>query len=130
MIDVVFLLLIFFVWTASFKIVENVLPTSVWAVTGTAPSDPEEPPPPEADFDDVVVRVRWDGGQPAWTVNDMVVRDLEEMSTRLVAIANAKHDAPVIVHSDPDVPFGHSIDVYDLSRIVGLEVRFAVSDGS
>ncbi|MBC8874781.1 MAG: biopolymer transporter ExbD, partial [Planctomycetes bacterium] len=34
MIDVVFLLLVFFVWTASFHIVEHILPSSVSAVRG------------------------------------------------------------------------------------------------
>ena len=32
MIDVVFLLLVFFVWTASFQVVENMLPTSLLTV--------------------------------------------------------------------------------------------------
>ena len=41
MIDVVFLLLVFFIWTASFQIVEQVLPSSVSAQRGTDPAGRE-----------------------------------------------------------------------------------------
>ena len=51
MLDVVFLLLIFFVWTASFQIVEQVLPSSVSEQAGAG--EPTNDPPPEADFPDL-----------------------------------------------------------------------------
>ena len=63
MIDVVFLLLIFFVWTASFHIVEHILPSSVSEIIGNDSLSPNEPPPPEADFHDVIVRVLWSDGR-------------------------------------------------------------------
>ena len=56
MIDVVFLLLVFFVWTASFQIVEQILPSEMSAQFGSDSSDQVDPPPPK-DFEDVVVKI-------------------------------------------------------------------------
>ena len=129
MIDVVFLLLVFFVWTASFQVMEHILPSSVSAVTGTSPVDPEEPVPEIEDFDDVVVRVVNQNGRIAWRLNDQPVADLPELKRQLEVITSIKRDAPVILHPDPNVSLGDVIDVYDLSRLVGFEkVQFAASE--
>ena len=69
MIDVVFLLLVFFVWTASFQVVEHLLPSSVSTPSTAGTAQVNDPPPEEFDFDQVVVRVLWRGDHPAWTIN-------------------------------------------------------------
>lgn len=128
MIDVVFLLLIFFVWTASFQIVEMILPSSISAQTGTQVADPNEPPPPEEDFDNVVVRILWDGQSPSWRINDIALPNLANLKGRLDTIARIKTDAPVILHADPLVPMGHLIDAYDLAKIAGFDkIQIAAS---
>lgn len=128
MIDVVFLLLVFFVWTASFHIVEHLLPSSVSAVRGTEASDPATPPP-EKDFDDVVIRIHWLDTRPGWRVNEEPMVTLDEVRASLAGIAVVKPDAPVILHPDEDVPLGHVIDVYDVTRLEGFEkVQFAASE--
>ncbi len=127
MIDVVFLLLVFFVWTASFHIVEHLLPSSVSAVRGTQPSDPTTPPP-EKDFDDVVIRIDWLDTRPGWRVNEERMTTLDDVRASLAGIATVKPDAPVILHPDQDVPLGHVIDVYDITRMEGFDkVQFAAS---
>ncbi len=130
MIDVVFLLLVFFVWTASFQIVEEVLPSNLSAVTGSeTPQDPNDPPPPEEDFPDIVIHIQWTGTAPSWEVNDVAMSSLAQIKTHLEQIAGIKSDAPVIIHPEKDVPLGNVIDVYDLSRLVGFEkVQFAASE--
>lgn len=129
MIDVVFLLLVFFLWTASFQIVEQTLPSQLSEVSGTSPTPSETPPPVEEDFDKVVVRVRWVNGRPQWTINQMDMTDLKQVRTRLETIAAVKQDAPVILHPDQEVPLGHVIDLYDLTRLVGFEeIQFAASE--
>ena len=129
MIDVVFLLLIFFVWTASFHIVEHILPSSVSEITGNNSLSPNEPPPPEADFHDVVVRVLWAEGRVSWRVGDELLNDLAGVEAKLTRIYQAKADAPVIIDPDNATPLGDVIDVYDLSRRVGFdEVQFAASE--
>ncbi len=129
MIDVVFLLLVFFVWTASFQIVEQILPSSLSAVSGTEPSNTNTPPPPERDFPDVVIRITWNGGSPRWQLNDVTVDSLQQVKAQLQTIVEIKADAPVILHPDREVPLGHVIDVYDASRVLGFEkVQFAASE--
>jgi biopolymer transport protein ExbD len=129
MIDCVFLLMVYFIWASSFAIVEQALPSQLSAVAaGNAPSA-NTPPPPEADFDDVVVRILWTGSGPAWEVNDAPLPTLADLQATLAQIARIKRDAPVILHPDPDVPLGDVIDVFDLARFVGFEkVQFAASE--
>ena len=128
MIDCVFLLMVYFIWSSSFTIAEQSLPSQLSASTGSGVPSSETPPPPEADFEDVVVRILWQGSAPTWTVNESPVPSLAALKQSLAQVARIKRDAPVILHPDPDVPLGNVIEVYDLSRIVGFEkIQFAVS---
>jgi biopolymer transport protein ExbD len=127
MIDVVFLLLVFFVWTASFQVVEYLLPSELSSLSGNLAA--VEDPPPEADFENVVVRIHWIGDQPGWTINDQQADSLDQLQQRLQAIARVKQDAPVILHPDEDVPLGDVIDVFDISRLVGFEkIQFVAGE--
>lgn len=128
MIDCVFLLMVYFIWTSSFAIIEEVLPSRLSVATGASTQTTPQPPPPDADFDNVVVRLLFTGAEPTWTVNDTPVASLGELRGQLAAIADIKRDAPVILHPDPEVELGDVIEVYDLARIVGFDrVQFAAS---
>ncbi len=125
MIDVVFLLLIFFVWTASFQIVEQLLPSNLIATAGQG--NPTDIDPEEAEFERVVVRVLLDEGQPLWLVNDQPRSTLKEVARTLRTLAQIKSDAAVILDPNIEIPLGDVIDVYDLARVAGFEkLRFAV----
>jgi len=127
MIDVVFLLLVFFVWTASFQVVEYLLPSELSTLLGNQAA--LEEPPPEADFEDVVIRIHWTGDQPSWTINDQQADSLAQLHQRLQAIAQVKQDAPVILHPDEEVPLGDVINVFDLSRLTGFEkIQFVAGE--
>lgn len=130
LIDIVFQLMVFFVWTAGFQIAEYMLPSQLSPLTGTGAATADElPPPPEEDFDRVVVRLLWIGDRPAWKVSDVSVETLSDVRTRLETIFQIKKDAPVVLHPDPDVPLGHVIDVYDLARLIGFaKIEFAASE--
>jgi biopolymer transport protein ExbD len=128
MIDVVFVLLIFFVWTASFHAVEYVLPSSLSHQLGNAAVIDSQDPPPEAEFEDVVVRILWQDDHVVWQVNGQDVLSLDEVKNRLQLVAGIKTDAPVILHPDEEVPVGDVIDVYDISRIAGFDkIQFAIA---
>jgi biopolymer transport protein ExbD len=128
MIDVVFLLLVFFIWNAQLQKVEYVLPSQLSVAAGNQEAKSMEPLP-EADFDDVVVRIRWLNEQPSWSINDNPVASLAQLQERLRIIQEIKRDAPVILHPDKQVPLGHVIDVYDRSRSAGFDrIQFAVSE--
>lgn len=128
MIDVVFLLLVFFVWTASFHAVEYLLPSSLSQQLGNAAVIESQAPPPEAEFEDVVVRMLWQDDHVTWQVNGQDVLSLDEVKQRLQLVAGIKADAPVILHPDEGVPVGDVIDVYDISRIAGFDkIQFAIA---
>jgi biopolymer transport protein ExbD len=129
LIDVVFLLLIFFVWTASFRLVEYVLPSKVSeSREAERAGNAEQPPVPAADFADIVVRISWSNGQPGWRVNDEPAANLAEVQEKLSRVFSIHAEAPVILHPDPEVPLGHVIDLYDLTRRIGFsQVQFAAS---
>jgi biopolymer transport protein ExbD len=132
MIDVIFLLLIFFVCTAGFQPAEEILPTDLsWpgSVSDAEPIDQEW-----EDLDEIVVKILWRDGQPRWQIemrgqeaNQRACRDLKELAAALAAIARVRIDLPVILDVEGDVPIEEMIDVFDICRQLGLErVEFAV----
>lgn len=126
MIDVVFLLLVFFVWTASFQAIEKLLPSQLTkATTGGTGSDVEME---ELDFEQVVVRVTYDGNVVGWIVNGQSLFSLGEVRSRLEQVANIRADLPVRIDPDDPVPLGDVMDVYDIARLLGFgSIQFAVS---
>ena len=127
MIDVVFLLLVFFVWTASFQVIEFVLPSEMSAQMGSDVQQPMDQPPPD-DFEDVVVRIGWDGQAANWQVNRQPVASLEAVGQQLRSIAEIGADSTVILHPDPITPLGVVIETYDTAKLSGFgEVSFAVN---
>ncbi|MBN1589384.1 MAG: biopolymer transporter ExbD [Pirellulales bacterium] len=127
MIDVIFLLLIFFVCTASFQAVEEILPTNLQlpgAVETAAPPDPDM-----LDLDEIVVRILWQDDQPRWRINERDYEKLADVRNVLVSIARLKNDLPVILDVDGNVPLEKVIDVYDACRQIGLRrIQFAASE--
>jgi len=124
MIDVVFMLLIFFVWTASFQVTELILPSSL--VSEQTEQGNTELDPEFEDLERVVVRLGWSDNKPTWMVNDVVANDFASMRQRLIAVARIKSTLPVLVDPDAVVPLGHVIDVYDAARESGFKnVQFA-----
>ena len=128
MIDVIFLLLIFFVCTASFRAVEQVLPTNLLlpgAIGSEAPIDPEV-----ADLDEIVVKILWADGRPRWRINEKDHDRLDDVGAVLASVARVKNDLPVILDVDGAVPLENVIDAYDLCRRIGLmKIQFAASEG-
>jgi biopolymer transport protein ExbD len=127
MIDVIFQLLIFFVCTASFQAVEEVLPTNLslpGSIGAAASVDPEV-----ADMDEIVVKVLWTDGLAHWRINDKDYSRLADVCAVLTSVARVKSDLPVILDVDGSVPLENVIDVYDLCRRIGLvKIQFAASE--
>ena len=127
MIDVIFLLLIFFVCTASFRAVEEVLPTDprLPGSIDAAPADPAL-----ADLDEIIVKILWSEGRAHWRINDRDYARLEEFRAVLAAVARVKTDLPVILAPDGGVPLENVLGAYDLCRQLGLsKIQFAASKG-
>jgi len=125
MIDVVFLLLVFFVATASFQAVEQMLPTSVTRFGAGA--EAAQVDPQTADMGKLVIEVLWRDGRSVWQINGVVYQSLDEVRRVLVATVRIQPDIPVILDVEGAVPMEDVIDVYDLCRSVSLaKVQFAV----
>jgi biopolymer transport protein ExbD len=127
MIDVIFLLLVFFVWTTGFQAVEYLLPSPLSSAAGAKPTVADVPPP-EADFDTVVVRVRNAGEGIAIEVNGAPMESEAATLAFLRSLAELKSDAPVVLAPDPDVAVKHVIRLYDGARLAGFDVlQFAAN---
>ena len=126
MIDVVFLLLIFFVCTASFQIAESILPAGLVPLGGSTADVEFEPEP---DLERVIVKITYRDGDVAWLVNERPYESLAEVRSVLAAVAEIDSSLPVILDVEPEVPLGHVIDAYDVCRMVGMDkIQFAATD--
>ena len=129
MIDVVFLLLIFFIWTSNFQEPEQVMPSSLLSArSGNSVEDIELPPP--EDLERIIVKIGWQDGAPYWLINERLCQHLGEVHKVLSVAAEVaeRTDLPVILDINGSVPLGHVIDVYDLCREIGfIKVQFAAS---
>ncbi len=127
MIDIIFLLLVFFVSTASFQRREEVLPTPL-SLPGSIDSQAEVDPELK-DLEEVVVKILQVDGRIRWEINEQRYTQLDEVRDVLAGVAQVKIDLPVILDVDGDVPLENVIDVYDLCRQIGLEkIQFAASN--
>jgi len=124
MIDVVFMLLIFFVWTASFHVPELILPSSlVTQNEGAQPTDEQF-----EDLERVVVRLTTDPSSPSllWFVNDVPIASLTAVRDRLKLVAKINAEIPVLVDPSANIALGDVIDVYDAAKVSGFQsVQFA-----
>lgn len=125
MIDVVFLLLVFFVVTASFRPPEWMLPSNLLTEGGSQPrvtTDPEL-----IDLEHVIVKIFWQAEQPTWWVNEQPVAGFPDVQQRLAAVADIRQDIPVLIDPQDATPLHWVIQTYDAARIVGFQkVQFAV----
>ncbi len=125
MIDVVFLLLIFFVWTISFQAIERLLPSSVSQEVGKLPNEIEELDP-DLDFNRIVIRLTGEGTRPAYQVNDKPLAGENEVRQFLQQVVELNADAPVIIHPDDSIEIGFVVGLLDISRQCGFsKVSFA-----
>ena len=116
MIDVVFLLLIFFVVTSSFQTVERLLPSELTAPSGTGIAAELK----EQDFEKIVVRLQMSPQGTIWKINGETVGSRAELAAKLSALASIRADLPVVIHPDEEIQLGDVVRVYDVARDVGL----------
>jgi len=138
MIDVVFLLLIFFICTASFQLPESILPSNL-QLAGTS----TEPLPIELEYVDlerIVVRITrvpnragaspslYDPSQTRYAINDQPCPSLTRLGELLRTLAGIDAALPVVLDTADEVPLGSVIDVYDVCRLAGFEkIQFATT---
>lgn len=127
MIDVVFLLLVFFVWTARIDRPEFNLHGGLATVQSIAP-DQAIHNTPSTLVDELIIHIQAAEGRPRYVMSGQTFTELSELSRRLNAVRMAGAHPPVIVHPDSDVPLAMAIEVYDRVLLAGLtEVLFAAA---
>ncbi|NOZ41282.1 MAG: biopolymer transporter ExbD [Planctomycetes bacterium] len=118
MIDVVFLLLIFFVCTASFQIPEAILPSPLELSGTTAATMPPELAEPE--LERVLIAIAQHGEKILLTVNGQNCPTLTRLSELLEALAGVESTLPILLDIAGETPLGTAIDVYDRCRLAGF----------
>lgn len=128
MIDVVFLLLVFFVWTSSFELPEFNLPSAIAeAPEGGSEANTMAEPPTET-FDEIVIKIASASGITQLTLNGQSVGGAGELKTRLAEIISLGVQPPVIVDPAPQIQMAEAIEVYDAARLAGADrVLFAAN---
>lgn len=123
MIDVVFLLLIFFVCTASFQAIEMVMPSNL-LVTGGASIDAAIEPPEQ--LERILIEIAPAADRATWRVNEQPCTTWGELQELLAAIGSVDASLPVVIDCADEVALAEAIAVYDLCRTLGLaKVQFA-----
>ena len=121
-IDVIFLLLVFFICTANFHPVEEMLPMDT-TLPGSVAVEMVLPDP--VNLDVVLIQISFDQ-EPHWQIEGNQCRSLHEVQNLLQQIRDIRDDIPVIIESADNVPMENVIDVYDICRRVGLtRIQFA-----
>lgn len=125
LIDVVFLLLIFFVWTSSFEKPEYDL-ASEMAMPAAAASLSTNLPPPL--FDEIEIQLGpTRGNAVSIALNRQPLANLAQLRTELLAIVKIGVQPAIIIQPDDQTQMEHAIQVYDLVRTLGFDqVLFAV----
>ena len=126
MIDVVFLLLIFFVCASIGQQKELLLstPISGGAVKSEAP--PENPDQPKPDR--VYLKLLRIDGATVTDLDGRMIEEAEEVRNLLVNLATLAPDIPVVIDTGPEVPLGDMIALYDICRSVDFEtINFAIA---
>jgi biopolymer transport protein ExbD len=129
MIDVVFLLLVFFLTTASFQRPEKLLPGAVSAESHSISGQNDSPMevPPVDDLSDCVIKIRLQEGKLAYRWNDVPVESLEALRQRIAATLQVRADIPIIVDPEDDVLAGDALRVYDIAKRFGALSVFMVA---
>ena len=141
MIDVIFLLLIFFVFTANFNELEELLPMNL-TLPGSA-EQKEAKTPEELDLGEIRIHVGRTTGSNGengdqddidsdrafrWRVNRRECAAPEELADAIQRLAAISRTVPVVITPESDVPIERVLDIYDLCRRAGLaKVQFAVN---
>ncbi len=129
MIDVIFLLLIFFVCTSSFDEPEKNLPTNL---AGQRIAQERQRPQEERDLEDIVVQISADPSSGVqYAIDGKEYASLGEVEETLDALREIDPNSPVVLDPDKSVPIESVLDVYDASRRVGLgKISFTASPSS
>ncbi|MFM7058831.1 MAG: ExbD/TolR family protein [Planctomycetota bacterium] len=131
MIDVVFLLLVFFICASIGSVADRLLPANLQGTTQASPTPSDtaerwEHPP---------IRIRLQpavqsrtASAPDVLLDDQPLADLNELRSRLTQLATVDPSAPVVLSIHDDIRVQDFVSIYDLCQRLKLErISFAVN---
>jgi biopolymer transport protein ExbD len=125
MIDVVFLLLVFFVWTSSFETPEFDLPSAI-AEPPAGGTEASTQTPTTEPFDEIVIRLTLQDAVEVIELNGQVVDGLPQLKQRLSEVIALGVQPPVIIDPADTIRMNLAVKVYDTARAAGADrVLFA-----
>lgn len=127
MIDVVFLLLVFFLCTSSFEEPEQNLAASLVVAQQTPGAGAAQETPPE--LEDVKLVGQSRGDATTWTVNGgRQTADLAELTLLLEQLAAIDRALPVTIDAGAAVPMCDVVGAYDAARAAGFKRVLLAAD--
>jgi biopolymer transport protein ExbD len=131
LIDVVFLLLVFFVCAATGSIADQILPADLQG-DATEAVQPVEPQTVQR-WEHPILRIRLQpaaGDQLEILLNDQPQSDTEQLRSALTQLAQLDPASTVVLSIHDDVNVGRFIAIYDLCQQLQFEnISFAISAG-
>ena len=110
MIDVTFLLLIYFIVTTVFTPPEDLLSPALKVEESTSAQEQE--------FEPQIVTVSIQGSSPVYLLGDQVLRSREQLA---IIISKLPRDPGIIIRVEDDVPVGFAVAAIQESRNAGFE---------
>ncbi len=134
MIDVVFLLLVFFICASIGSVADRLLPANLQGTTQISPTSTAA----EERWEHPPIRIRLQPAAAGRTVvgpevllDDQPLAGLSELRNRLTQLAAADPSAPVVLNIHDDIHVQDFVTVYDLCQQLKLEkISFAVSQSA
>jgi len=125
MIDVVFLLLVYFIWTSSFEVPEFDLPSAI-AEPPSGRTELSDQPPSIEPFDEIVVRLSHQEAELRIELNGQPVESMAILKDRLAEIIAIGVQPPVIIDPAAEITMNVAVQAYDAARAAGADrVLFA-----
>jgi len=119
MIDIVFLLLIFFVVSASGQVREMLLPADL--PSGQVDSELAEPDPISMTVEVWLKLSTIENGTTVVDMNGTTYQNLDQLKGQLRLLAEVGPDNPVILDIAQSVPLGDVVDIYDTAQSAGFD---------
>lgn len=122
MIDVIFLLLVFFLATSSFQVVEKLMPSGVSKSADSTGNAPELPPEVTDDaIEQIKIQLRSSPTGAIALMNGVALSEWGDLKTRLQQLSQVRNTVPVIIDPESSVTAKYVVQAYDWSRQAGLD---------
>jgi biopolymer transport protein ExbD len=128
MIDVVFLLLVFFICASVGGTADHLLPAELNGTTASPQA--EKPAEQAADWEHPAIQIRMEPGPtgPKILLDNQLLPDSEALTERLTLLAAADAESKIILNIQDEIQVQQFIHVYDLCQSLKFQnISFAVA---